>query len=38
MYKYEFRGKKYTEQDIANQAAEVGMSVKDYLSLRIFHL
>tara|TARA_R100001086_G_scaffold21646_1_gene10480 strand:- start:2607 stop:5093 length:2487 start_codon:yes stop_codon:yes gene_type:complete len=33
MYKYEFRGKKYTEQDIANQAAEVGMSVKDYLGI-----
>ena len=33
MYKYEFRGKKYTEQDIAGQAAEVGMSVKDYLEI-----
>jgi len=33
MYKYEFRGKKYTEQDIAGQAAEFDptMSVKDYI-------
>ena len=33
MYKYEFRGKKYTEQDIAAQAAEFDptMPVKDYI-------